>query len=245
VTVRVTGGRTVYGLALGIVMLDTRFPRLPGDVGHAATWGFPVAYRVVRGAEPHRMTQPEPDPALLAPFVEAVRELERDGVRAVITSCGFLAIFQPDLARAVHVPVLSSPLLQVPLAASLVGPGQRVGILTAQEVLTERHFRGAGWSSDDVAVVQLAPPPDSHFVRTFVGNAPSTDVEALEREVRELAERLVRDHPDVGAIVLECANYVPFAQVVRRVARVPTFDFHTLGTMARLTTVGTDFPAPA
>jgi hypothetical protein len=36
------GGRTLYGLALGVLMLDTRMPRLPGDVGNAETWPFPV-----------------------------------------------------------------------------------------------------------------------------------------------------------------------------------------------------------
>src|SRR5215216_3062485 len=114
---RLRGGRTVYGQALGILMLDTRFPRPPGDVGHAATWPFPVCYRIVQGAQPHRIMGETPDPALLAPFVEAARELEAAGVRAITTSCGFLAAFQRELAAAVSVPVLTSALLQVPLAA--------------------------------------------------------------------------------------------------------------------------------
>ena len=49
------GGRTVYGLALGIIMLDTKFPRLRGDVGNARTWPFPVSPRIVGGALPERM----------------------------------------------------------------------------------------------------------------------------------------------------------------------------------------------
>jgi hypothetical protein len=70
----VHGGRTVYGQALGVLMLDTRFPRLPGDVGNATTWPFPVEYRIVRGADPSRIMGLEPDPGLLEPFVEAARE---------------------------------------------------------------------------------------------------------------------------------------------------------------------------
>ena len=42
------GGKAVYGAAVGIVMLEARFPRIPGDVGNAATWPFPVLYKVIR-----------------------------------------------------------------------------------------------------------------------------------------------------------------------------------------------------
>ena len=47
-----TGGKAIYGAPLGILMLEARFPRIPGDMGNAATWPFPVLYRVVRGATP-------------------------------------------------------------------------------------------------------------------------------------------------------------------------------------------------
>src|SRR5205807_10461921 len=104
--------RTIYGQALGILMLETRFPRPPGDVGNALTWPFPTHYRVVKGAHPSRIMGRDPDPGLLAPFLDAARELEAHGVRAITTSCGFLAVFQRELASAVSVPVVTSALLQ-------------------------------------------------------------------------------------------------------------------------------------
>lgn len=235
---RLTGGRTVYGFALGVLTLDTQFPRALGDVGHAGTWPFPVAYRTVRGALPERLAQADPDPELLASFIDGVRDLERDGVRAVITSCGFLAIYQRELAEAVSIPVFASPLLQVPIAAQCLRHDQRVGILTARAVLTEHHFRATGWSSDEVPVVQLAPPPSSEFVKTYVGNRTHVDTDDLDDEVATLTRSLVRCHPDVGAIVLECANFSPFSQTVRRVAGLPVFDLYTLGMYAHLATVG-------
>ena len=243
--VELAGGSTVYGLALGVLTLDTRFPRALGDVGNAATWPFPVAYHIVEGAIPERMAQPEPDPELLSPFLDGVRALERAGVRAIITSCGFLAAHQPHLAAAATVPVFSSPLLQVPMAARCIRPTQSVGILTARTVLTELHFEGAGWSSADISVVQLAPSEDSEFVKTFVGNRPHVDTRDLDREVGELAERLVEQHPDVGAIVLECANFGPFSPIVRRVTGLPVFDLYTLGIHAYLATSGPSFERAA
>ena len=107
------GGNSVYGASIGILMLETRFPRIPGDVGNAATWPFPVLYRVVRGASPDRVVRRGAD-GLLDAFVEAGQELVRVGADGLTTSCGFLALHQADLARACGVPVATSSLMQVP-----------------------------------------------------------------------------------------------------------------------------------
>ena len=55
--VKVTGGKAIYGASVGILMLEARFPRIPGDMGHAITWDFPVLYRVVRDASPDRVVR--------------------------------------------------------------------------------------------------------------------------------------------------------------------------------------------
>src|SRR2546428_1637063 len=150
-------------------MLDTRFPRLPGDVGNAETWPFPVHFSVVKGADPSRIMGKDPDPTLLAPFVDAARELEGLGVPAITTSCGFLAVFQRELQDAVSVPVLTSALLQVPFAARVIGSERRVTILTERPNLTERHFNGVGWSAKDIPVAVTAMPPGAAFPTVFIG----------------------------------------------------------------------------
>ena len=100
------GGRNLYGHAIGILVLDTVFPRIPGDIGHAGTFPFPVLYHKVRNASPARVVR-EGDPALLEGFVAGARTLEASGVAAITTSCGFLAMFQRQLAEAVRVPVFA------------------------------------------------------------------------------------------------------------------------------------------
>jgi hypothetical protein len=140
------------------------------------------------------------------------------------------------------VPVFSSPLLQVPIAAQCIRRDQRVAILTSRTVLTEQHFAGAGWSSADIPIVQLGFAPDSEFVRTFVGNRPYVDTDDLDDEVAALATGMLEQHPDVGAVVLECANFLPFSQTVRRVTGLPVFDFYTLGMQAYL---ASHLPEPA
>ena len=140
------GGRTFYGEAIGILMLDTSFPRPPGDIGNATTFDFPVRYRIVRGASPQRVVI-EQDPALLEPFVQGARELQQEGVRAITTSCGFLALFQREMAASVDVPLFTSSLMQMPVVYRMLRPDQKIGVLTANSHhLTPRVLEAVGAS---------------------------------------------------------------------------------------------------
>lgn len=132
---------------LGILMLQTRFPRILGDIGNPETWPFPVSYRVVAGATSHRVVR-EQAAGLLDAFCDAAAELVADGVSGITTTCGFLAPFQDELARRSGVPVAASSLMQVPFVARTLGPGKRVGILTiSAETLTRDHLAAAGGKS--------------------------------------------------------------------------------------------------
>jgi hypothetical protein len=175
----IIGGRTTYGHALGVLMLDTVFPRLVGDIGNALTWPFPVQYKIVKGARTDRIMGPSPDPGLLEPFILAAKELESEGVRAIATSCGFLAAFQRELAAAVSVPVLTSALLQVRIVSRMVGPSSSVGILTERPNLTEQHFNATRWSSNQFDVHVNALPPNAIFPTVFIDGAQEADVQVL------------------------------------------------------------------
>lgn len=227
----VHGGHTNYGEALGILMLDTRFPRIPGDIGHARSFSFPVRYKRVEGASPRRIVE-EGDPSLLAPFIEAARDLESAGVKAITTSCGFLALFQKEMAAALNVPVFTSSLLQIPFLASLFGGKGRVGVLTARAAsLTERHFEQCGVSGLPLVIGGMDESPE--FTRVFLekddrGGVPSLDVDAAEAELKEAARALVERAPDINFVVLECTNMPPFRKAIQESCGKPVFDIISL-----------------
>lgn len=221
------GGRTTYGHVLGVLMLDTTFPRPVGDIGNALTWPFPVLHRVIEGASPERILG-EDSRGFLEPFVAGARELEAAGVELVTTSCGYLAEFQGELARAVSVPVVSSSLVQVPLVSALIGADRRVGVLTISDELGERHFSGCSVDSEEVVVEVMEP--DTSFVRAHTVSdhaSGSHDLAVWEAEAVAAARTLRDRHPEVGAVVLECTNLVPFAPAIRREVGVPVYDIHT------------------
>lgn len=223
----VRGGRTTYGESIGILMLDTRFPRIPGDIGNATTFDFPVRFKVVKGASPIRVVV-ENDSALLQPFIEAARELQAEGVRAITTSCGFLAMFQPEMAEAVDVPVFTSSLLQVPIVHRMLKPNQEIGILTAHgETLHPRFLRAVG-IDESVPVVIGGSQHTEAFYGVFVQNGLELDTEAAEAGVVQMAEAMIREHPHIGAFVCEGTNFSSFGPAVQEATGRPFFDIITM-----------------
>ncbi len=217
---KVTGGKTVYGAALGIMMLETRFPRIPGDMGNAATWPFPVHYAVVPGATPDRVVR-DRAAGLLDNFITAGRDLIARGADGITTNCGFLSLFQPDLAEALGVPVATSSLMQVPLVKSLLPASRRVGVLTiSKKTLTAEHLERAGADADTPV---MGTDDGVEFSRVILNDELEFDVALAQSDNIEAARRLVSEHDDIGAIVLECTNMTPYAADIRAATGVPVF----------------------
>ncbi len=219
-----TGGKAVYGAQLGILMLEAQFPRILGDMGNAATWPFPVLYKVVRGASPERVVLNQAE-GLLDTFLQAADELVRDGADGITTNCGFLALFQAELARHCSVPVATSSLMQVPFIERLLPPGKRAGILTiSAESLTPAHLEAAGVRAD----TPIQGTDEGHeFSRAILNNEAQLDVTASEKDILDAGRALLRTHPEIGAVVLECTNMPPYAAALKQALGVPVFDIYT------------------
>jgi Asp/Glu/hydantoin racemase len=223
-----TGGKCLYGAPLGILMLEARFPRVPGDMGNATTWPFPVLYRVVRGASPTRVVEQEAA-GLLDAFVEAARDLVDLGAEAITTNCGFLSLFQAELAAAVRVPVATSALLQVPWVQATLPPGQRVGVVTVNGAgLTARHLAAAGAAPDTPVE---GTEGGREFFRVLIrAEKTELDLDLAREDVVGAARRLLRRHPEIGALVLECTNMPPYAADVAAATGLPVHDIFSLVT---------------
>lgn len=219
------GGKSIYGAAVGILMLEARFPRIPGDMGNALTWGFPVHYKIVRGATPDLVVRRSGEGTLDA-FIDAARELVNDGVDGITTNCGFLALFQKEIASAVPVPVVTSSLMQVEMVNRILPAGKRAGILTINaSTLTDAHL--------DCAGVPDSTPIGSteggrEFTRAILDNEMSLDVDLARQDNIDAAVALQKDHPDLGALILECTNMEPYAVDIAAATGLPVFSIQTL-----------------
>jgi Asp/Glu/hydantoin racemase len=220
------GGKALYGAPLGILMLQARFARIPGDMGNATTWPFPVLYRVVKGASPERVVL-NGAAGLLPDFLAAAEELVAQGAEALTTNCGFLSLFQRELAAHVRVPVATSSLIQVPWVQATLPPGKRVGVITVSaNSLTPRHLQAAGVPLDTPVV---GTESGQEFFRVLIlGEKHDLDVVLAEQDILDAGRTLMARHDDIGAIVLECTNMPPYARTLRQALDVPVFDIYSL-----------------
>jgi hypothetical protein len=220
------GGKAIYGAPLGILMLEARFPRIPGDMGNGTTWPFPVLYRVVRGASPERVVLRGAS-GLLQDFIAAATDLVDLGAEAITTNCGFLSIFQREIAAAVGVPVATSALMQVPWVQATLPPGKRVGVVTVSAgSLTPAHLEGAGVPPDTPVA---GTEGGCEFFRVLIGGEKQDlDIDLARQDVVEAGRSLVDRHPEIGAIVLECTNMPPYAAALQEAVGLPVYDIYSM-----------------
>jgi aspartate/glutamate racemase len=236
---KTTGGKNIYGYPVGILMLETQFPRIPGDIGNATTWDFPVLYKIVKKATPDLVVR-KGAPGLLEPYVQAAQELEKEGVRAITTNCGFLALFQKEMASAVNIPVFTSSLMQVPLAYTMIKPSQKVGIITVHsKSLSQKHLSCVG--ADKIPHIIYGTEGEEEFSRVILDDEMELDVNKSRDELVRVSKRMVSEHPEVGAIVLECTNMPPYAAAIQKDINLPIFDIYTLVIMVYRAVVKKDF----
>ena len=211
-------------IRLGVIMLDTRFPRPPGDIGNAETFGGRALFDIVPGAAAERVVRAgSPDPALIAPFLAARDRLVRAGAGLITTSCGFLVRFQDALARDCPVPVVTSSLTALPALAGRYG---KVGVIT---------IHGGRLTPDYLVVAGVAPETPvegteagAEITRKLLGNAPDLDLAAAERDVVEAGARLKARVPGLTAVLLECTNMPPYRAALAAALGLPVFDILTV-----------------
>lgn len=216
-----------YGDSIGILILNATYPCIPGNVGNATTFDFPVRYKVVKDASIDRLVN-QRDRSLVQAFIAGARELESEGVNAITGACGFMALFQSEIAAAVSIPVFMSSLMQIPFMHRISGPHRRIGVITADAAaLTGDHFSAAG-VSPDIPLAVAGMQGMEEFRQAILEEKGTLDSALMEQEVVAVARDLVLRYADIGPILLECSDLPPFAHAVQAAVGRPVFDFITM-----------------
>jgi hypothetical protein len=211
-------------------------------MGNAETWPFPVLYKVVPGASPRRVVC-ERSEGLLDEFLAAADELVRHGADGITTTCGFLSLYQRDIAAHVGVPVATSSLMQIPFMERVLPPGKRVGVLTVSAAnLTEEHLRAAG---ADPGTPVVGTDDGSEFTRVMINDEERLDVAAAEHDILAAGDRLVTSHDGIGAVLLECTNMVPYAHALSQRLRLSVFSIYTFVTWFHSGLIPREFGHPS
>jgi hypothetical protein len=218
-------GQSISGQAIGIVVIDTCYPLVPGNVANATTFDFPVMYKVLKGIDISQILRG--DPAILRPLVDGARELAQQGARAIVGACGSFANFQKEVAAALDVPTFLSVMLQVPLIVQGLRPDQKLGILAASaSALTPHVFEQCNITDPSRLVITEAR--NLPEFQNLLGCTGRLNSHVLQGQVVELVRRFVEDHPEIGAVLIQCSDLPPYAWAIQNAVQLPVYDMNSL-----------------
>lgn len=241
-------GGMAYGMGLGVMLLEDVYPGFPGDVRNASGYPFPIQYEVISGVDIKKLVVDDNKITCLPPIIKAAQKLEKLGCRAIVGECGYFAYFQREVAASVKVPVFMSSLLQVPLAQQVVGNNQVVGILMANsQYLTDHHLESVGIRLGSNYVIGGAMDDgrceefDRLWTSGLRSDPPAADFAKAESEFLAVATGFYKQVPKMGAMVLECTGFPPFARALQREIGIPIFSWGTLMDFAYSVVVHRDY----
>lgn len=218
-----TPARYTAGFAIGIIAVHLIYPKLPGNVANATTYPFPVLYREVN-FEIERLF--EGDLSIKDEIIRAAKELEQQGVRAIIGACGYFAHFQQDVKEAVDVPVFLSSLCQLPIIKTGISEKKKIAILAASgDNITDELLKKIGADSSRLIVENIGGLESFSAIRY---GKTELDNGRLTKDLCKVAVDLQEREPDIGAILLECSDLPPYAKQIQAVTGLPVFDFNTM-----------------
>jgi aspartate/glutamate racemase len=209
---------------LGLLMLQTRFPRPLGDIGNPATFPYRTITHVLPQIGPAEAVTAEAlPPSIVDQVRELARSLEAEGADLIATSCGFLSPLQEVLAESVSVPVVSSALWVMPHLRAVHGRSAPIGILTFDSRrLSRRHVPDHG----PYAVEGVEHGRELY--RVIANDETELRLGLARDDAVAAARRLIERLPDCRAIVLECTNLPPYRDAIRQATGLPVYDIRQL-----------------
>lgn len=222
--------RNSGAISIGLICLDSSFPKPVGHIRNPATVKFPIVSKVLKGLSVKKMVS-ENTPSIQDVFMEAATALEKEGVSAITGSCGFMAIYQKQIADSVSVPVFMSSLIQIPMVSRMLRRDQKIGVITANKNnLSVAHFKAVG--AEQAPIVVAGMENQNEFKDVILeGSRDDLDFRKLEEELFCVTTNLISNHKETGALVLECTDLTCFANSLRKRFGLPIYDLITLTQM--------------
>jgi len=223
-------GQSFCGVPIGILAMEAEkigVPFFPGNVSNAGTYDFPVCFRPVPGTTQENVHLG--DPAVLDAIIDSAKWLERSGCRAVVSCCGYFAHYQQEVAAAVDIPVYLSSVILLNWIDIALAPHQKIGVLCADGANFDARLMDAcriPQAVQDKCIIR-GMEHTSEF-QNVLADAANLDYGKMEQDMVKAACQLQEEHPDIGAILLECTEMPPFAAAVQAATDLPVYDFITM-----------------
>ena len=208
-------------IRIGVIMLNTQFPRPIGDIGNPQSLPYEVLIEKVASADVAGVVvEGQPQAKVQQALLEAAKRLERQGVEVIVSSCGFLGSMQQVFNQQLSVPIITSSLMLMPFLRA-VYPSASLGVITFDaNKLGPEHFNG---HYDDKVFIQ-GIEPTGELYRVISQDLTQLDTAQAEQEVLAAAQALLARQPEIELLLLECTNLPPYRGVLQQQLALPVFD---------------------
>ena len=89
-------------------------------------------------------------------------------------------------------------------------------------------LKNVGVTDEDMKRIVVYGNEDGEQMKFVTGETGQFNPMKLEKELVDLAKKMVQEHPDVGAVVLECTEFPPYAHAIQDAIRLNVWDFTTM-----------------
>lgn len=214
-------GYAYYGQDIGILVNASESPRVPGDAGHAGSFGYQVRYQIT-GTNFSDLVDGCPE--VREKVIKAAQRLKNAGCRGIVADCGLMSRYQDDVAREVGIPFVGASLILIPLVWHMVGCCGTIGIITGHsDLLKKDHLRSSGWS-EDIKLAIEGMQTRAHFNEIVICGGMDLDPARMSAEVVDAALTLRLKETELKAIIMECSNLATYSHSVAKATSLPVFD---------------------
>lgn len=206
-------------LSIGIIMLNTDFPRPLGDVGNPQSYQYEVQIFKLTHANVDNVVFQGLSEDVIQEVIAAGHQLKASGVSLLTTSCGFLAPLQAQVQQAVGLPFIASSLCLLPFIRQCFGVHSPIGIITFDSrQLQATHFNGH--YDDQLFIAGIEAGQELHTV--IKSGKPHLNEQLAQTDVINAALTLMDKKPQ--CLLLECTNLSPYKGALREHFALPVFD---------------------
>lgn len=225
-----------FGEAIGMLAFGQWFPAIRyGHPCYIGTFNFPIRLKFIQNPLPSKSSTFDEIRSSkgwnLKEWVRSARELENEGVKAIVTGCGITGTMQRDLAEAVNIPVFSSTIQFIPQLHCSLKRDQKIGILTASSKLLTRwdNMLFQACDVDPAIPVVIEGMTESDYCDIWWSQLEKDySPSKVEKALLMVTEKLLKNNPDIGAIIYECTEMPLYTGIIREKIGIPLFDANNM-----------------
>jgi len=243
-------GAEAQRVCLGIVRLD-EYPFLqeggeydpaPGDVDYPGSFPYPSQFAIAKHCTFERLCAPDTwryDLDLKGRMEDglrrAIEELDQAGCTVITSDCGFFAWMQEFGQSCTRKPVALSSLVYLPSLFHVVGRDDYIAIFTANGNSMQK-LKESPWmqelSCGQAHRLVVVGCNEDHYghIKGFkaIARGQTVNVEKVRPGMIQVAKNVMKKHPQVGAILIECTEMPPYSDSIRHATGLPVYDAITV-----------------